>query len=75
MFQVQEEVLPRPTNDEAASSGAAVRFDINANPFAFKVTRNSNGEVLFDTAGTPLIFEKQYVRLRTNLPQNANLYG
>jgi alpha-glucosidase len=75
VFQVQEEVLPRPTNDKTASSGAAVRFDVSAEPFAFKVTRNSNGEVLFDTEGTPLIFEKQYVRLRTNLPQNPNLYG
>ena len=75
MFQVQEEVLPRPTNDKTASSGAAVRFDINAEPFAFKVTRNSNGEVLFDTMGRVLIFQKQYVSLRTNLPQNPNLYG
>lgn len=31
--------------------------------------------MLFDTAGTPIVFESQYLRLRTNLPQNPNLYG
>lgn len=67
--------MPRPKNEEAASTGAAVRFNITAEPFAFKVIRTSNNEVLFDTTGTPLIFEKQYVRLRTNLPKDPNLYG
>lgn len=75
VYQVQEDVLPRPANDKVASSGAAIRFDIIAKPFSFKITRTSNSEVIFDTAGTPLIFEKQYVRLRTNLPKDPNLYG
>jgi alpha-glucosidase len=75
MFQVQEDVMPRPVNNKAAFSGAAVRFDITAQPFSFKVIRNSNNETIFDTTGTPLIFEKQYVRLRTNLPKDPNLYG
>jgi alpha-glucosidase len=75
MFQVQEDVVPRPANNKTASSGAAVRFEIIAQPFAFQVIRNSNNETIFDTTGTQLIFEKQYVRLRTNLPANPNLYG
>ncbi|UPX15643.1 Alpha-glucosidase [Ascochyta rabiei] len=75
MFQVQEEVMPRPANNKVTSTGAAIRFDIVAQPFSFKVVRNSNNETIFDTAGTPLIFEKQYVRLRTNLPTDPNLYG
>lgn len=44
-------------------------------PFAFSVVRTENEEVIFDTAGTPLVFESQYVRLRTSLPDNPNLYG
>jgi len=39
------------------------------------VVRKSSGEVLFDTAGTPIVFESQYWRVRTNLPNNPNLYG
>lgn len=37
--------------------------------------RKSNGENLFDTTGYPLIFEHQYLRLKTNLPPKANIYG
>jgi alpha-glucosidase len=44
-------------------------------PFAFSIVRTENEEVIFDTAGTPLVFESQYVRLRTSLPDNPNLYG
>jgi alpha-glucosidase len=39
------------------------------------VKRRDNGEVLFDTGTVPLVFEKQYVRLRTKLPENPNIYG
>jgi alpha-glucosidase len=72
---VQEEVLPRPENKGAAASGAALEFNIIENPFSFTVKRKENGEVLFDTSAVPFVFEKQYVRLRTNLPQDPNIYG
>jgi alpha-glucosidase len=75
VFQVQEEVLPRPANEEASSSNAALEFDLVETPFSFTVTRKENGEVLFDTSAAQLIFESQYVRLRTKLPLDPNLYG
>ncbi|KAF2196277.1 hypothetical protein GQ43DRAFT_476474 [Delitschia confertaspora ATCC 74209] len=75
VYQVQESVLPRPKSKNAKASGAALEFSIEENPFSFSVTRKENGEVLFDTSDTPLIFESQYVRLRTKLPDNPNLYG
>ncbi|KAI8935342.1 hypothetical protein NX059_007927 [Plenodomus lindquistii] len=75
VFQVQEQVLPRPKNENAASSGAALKFDIVESPFSFKVTRKENSEVLFDSSAASLVFEKQYVRLRTSLPSNPNIYG
>lgn len=31
--------------------------------------------MLFSTATHPLIFEPQYLRVKTNLPENANIYG
>lgn len=37
--------------------------------------RKSNGEKLFDTAGHPLIFANQYLRLKSALPPKANIYG
>ncbi len=67
--------MPRPKNENAAASDAALKFEINEKPFSFTVTRKENDEVLFDTSATPLIFEKQYVRLRTSLPEDPNIYG
>src|SRR3569833_2067445 len=73
VYQVQESVLPRPANENPASS--QLKFNIVQNPFSFSVVRVSNGDVLFDTSGTALIFQSQYVRLRTKLPSDPNLYG
>lgn len=50
-------------------------FDIVEKPFSFKVKRKENGEVLFDTSAAQIVFEKQYVRLRTSLPTDPNIYG
>jgi alpha-glucosidase len=67
--------LPRPQNENAAASSTALQFDVVASPFSFTVTRKDNGEVLFDTTVGKLVFEKQYVRWRTALPANPNIYG
>lgn len=45
------------------------------NPFSFTVSRLDSGDVLFDTSSDELIFESQYVRLKTALPKDANIYG
>lgn len=68
-------MLPRPKNENAAASAAALAFNITEKPFSFTVKRKENNEVLFDTSAAALIFEKQYVRLRTSLPDNPNIYG
>lgn len=56
-------------------SSADIRFNLTASPFSFSIIRNSNDDVLFDTHSFPLVFEPQYLRVKTALPQNANLYG
>lgn len=58
-----------------SSSSAALAFAFTDSPFHFTVTRKATGDVLFDTSGAQLVFESQYVRLRTNLPADPNLYG
>lgn len=37
--------------------------------------RKESKEVIFDSSAASLIFETQYLRLRTSLPDNPNLYG
>lgn len=74
-YEVPEDIFPRPASDGAPSSRSHIRFDIQEKPFSFQIVRKSNGEKLFDTSGHPLIFENQYLRLKTALPPKANIYG
>jgi alpha-glucosidase len=64
---------PEETNGTTNSSDLA--FDYVESPFSFSVKRRSSGEVLFDTSAATLVFESQYLRLRTSLPSNPSLYG
>ncbi|QRW06475.1 glycoside hydrolase family 31 protein [Ceratobasidium sp. AG-Ba] len=73
-YEVPEEVFPRPTSKVTASS-ADIEFKYVANPFSFSISRKKTGEVLFDTKGSTLVFEEQYLRLKTAVPNNANIYG
>lgn len=74
VYQVPESVFPRPSGS-AESSNSALSFNYTESPFSFTVSRSDTGEVLFDTSGASLVFESQYLRLRTALPDNPNIYG
>ncbi|KAI0437997.1 glycoside hydrolase family 31 protein [Xylaria telfairii] len=75
VYQVPESFFPRPKSGGSNSHKSALKFDYVKKPFSFKVSRSDSHEVLFDTSAASLIFESQYLRLRTKLPQNPNLYG
>ncbi|KAF5387031.1 hypothetical protein D9615_002119 [Tricholomella constricta] len=76
-FEVPESVFPRPTVGGRAISprSAAIQFNYTASPFSFSVYRTASREVLFSTASHPIIFEPQYLRVKTTLPSDANIYG
>ncbi|KAH8722742.1 alpha-glucosidase-like protein, partial [Phaeosphaeriaceae sp. PMI808] len=74
VYQVPDFVVPRPSG--SANAGASqLDVSIEESPFSFSVKRRSNGEEIFSTKGSNLVFESQYWRLRTSLPNNPNLYG
>ncbi|KAH8690012.1 putative alpha-glucosidase [Talaromyces proteolyticus] len=75
VYQVPTSVLPRPDSNNGHPVKSDFKVSIEKNPFSLKVTRRSTNEVLFDTSGHPLIFESQYLGLRTSLPDSPNLYG
>lgn len=76
VYQVPESILPRPKSATLSSSSSAdIQFSVVENPFSFSITRKENHEVLFDTSGSNLVFQSQYLRLRTKLPSNHSLYG
>ncbi|PHH62097.1 hypothetical protein CDD81_7590 [Ophiocordyceps australis] len=74
VYQVPEAVFPRP-GGRSRAKGSTLGFTYSISPFSFSIIRRATGEVLFDTSRAPLIFETQFVRLRTRLPTNPNIYG
>ncbi|KAF2843449.1 glycoside hydrolase family 31 protein [Patellaria atrata CBS 101060] len=75
-YQVPESVFARPDSSNCVSMDeSSLEFAYKESPFSFTVTRKSNGEVLFDSSVAPIVFEDQYLRLRTALPEDPNLYG
>ncbi|KAI1758951.1 glycoside hydrolase family 31 protein [Hypoxylon sp. FL1150] len=75
VFQVQDHIVSRPSSQNVSSSDAALQFSLVESPFSFSVTRSSSREVLFNTTGSQLVFESQYVYLKNQLPQHPNVYG
>ncbi|KAJ5746908.1 uncharacterized protein N7511_008604 [Penicillium nucicola] len=73
VYQVPESVVPRPTGQKGHQKKSVLKFDYKENPFSFRVLRGK--EVLFDTTGTNIVFQSQYLNLRTWLPDDPNLYG
>ncbi|KAF2122790.1 alpha-glucosidase b [Lophiotrema nucula] len=73
-YQVPESVVPRPGGSISADD-SSLDVSIEEEPFSFTVTRKSNKEVIFSTKGSTIIFENQYIGLRTSLPDSPNLYG
>ncbi|KAL2829212.1 glycosyl hydrolases family 31-domain-containing protein [Aspergillus cavernicola] len=77
VYQVPDSVFPRPTvhHQRRNENAPELKFSYEDSPFSFAVSRLSNGEPIFNSSGSNLIFQCQYVNLRTSLPQNPNLYG
>lgn len=75
-YEVPASVLPRPQAQQNLSPrSAAIQFNYTVSPFSFSIYRTHTAEVLFSTESHPLIFEPQYLRVKTALPANANIYG
>lgn len=75
VYQVQDTVWPRPSSDhDIGPADSALAFTWIDNSFSFTITRKKK-ETLFDTSAASLVFETQYLRLRTALPSSPNLYG
>ncbi|PTU24247.1 hypothetical protein P175DRAFT_0513260 [Aspergillus ochraceoroseus IBT 24754] len=76
-FTLSEEIVPRP---KASPGASASHSDLsltwsNEPSFNFQVTRKATREVIFDTTGSVLVFENQFIEFVTSLPEEYNLYG
>lgn len=75
VYQVPDSVFTRPQSSSVSAASSNLEFSYVTSPFSFTISRNNGGEVLFDSSAADLIFEDQYIRLRTNLPDSPSLYG
>ncbi|KAJ5661779.1 uncharacterized protein N7477_009395 [Penicillium maclennaniae] len=76
-YHLDEHVVPRPLADKSASNvGNDLEFTWSNDPsFSFTVSRKDTGDVLFDTIGSVLVYQNQFIEFVTALPDNYNLYG
>lgn len=78
-YLLPNNLIYQPTIDADANSTTLtndLQFVWSNDPtFSFSVYRISNGDNLFSTVGTKLIFENQFVEFASSLPENYNLYG
>ncbi|KAK0441270.1 glycoside hydrolase family 31 protein [Armillaria borealis] len=75
-YEVPESVLERPpSKHNTAPEKASIQFSYTASPFSFSIYRTLTKEVLFTTANHPLIYESQYLRVKTSLPEDPSIYG
>ncbi|PWY89999.1 alpha/beta-glucosidase agdC [Aspergillus heteromorphus CBS 117.55] len=73
VYQVPESVLPRVDGGDGTRNDSALTFAYVEAPFSFSVSRGD--DVLFDTSASQLIFQSEYLNLRTWLPNDPYLYG
>lgn len=68
---------PYPGIEDAfAKRKSKLSFTWSNDPsFQFRVSRNDTGEVLFDTYGSKIVFEDQFLELSTAMVPDYNIYG
>lgn len=71
------DLIPAPEDGpEAETQDIDLQFSWTNEPtFAFTVVRKSTGDVIFDTTGSVLVYENQFIEFVSQLPEDYNLYG
>lgn len=72
---IPENLIPRPQS-EGGHADLDLKFEWSNEPsFWFSVKRQSSGDIIFTTEGSPLVYEDQFVEFVNSLPEDYNLYG
>ncbi|OXV05272.1 hypothetical protein Egran_06960 [Elaphomyces granulatus] len=75
-YLLSESLVPKPATEEEGFPETDLMLSWSNEPsFGFKVIRKATGDIVFDTEGTILVFEDQFIELVSALPENYNLYG
>ena len=78
-YLLSNELVTEPAIDvnvNSTSEDSDIQFSWSNDPtFGFSILRKSTGDVLFNTTGTKLVYENQFIEFVSSLPENYNLYG
>jgi alpha-glucosidase len=76
-YLLAEELVPYPKQSTSYDSqDADLQFSWSNDPsFSFKIIRKSTGDVVFDTTGSVLVYENQFIEFVSKLPENHNIFG
>jgi alpha-glucosidase len=75
-YLLSEHLVPRAQGSGVSASQSDFEVKWSNEPsFNLKVIRKATGDVLFDTEGSVLVFENQFIEFVSSLPESYNLYG
>lgn len=76
-YLLSSELTPQPNAESGSTkSNSNLVFTWSNEPsFQFQVARVSDGDVLFNTYGSVIVFEDQFLELVTQMVPNYNIYG
>lgn len=77
LYILSPTLTPLPVGDGSTTAASSdFKFQWTNSPsFQFEVTRVNDGEVVFTTYGNKLVFEDQFLELKTSMVKNYNVYG
>lgn len=77
LFILDPALTPYPSVEPGSTKNQSnLSFTWSNSPsFQFRVSRASSGEVLFDTYGSKIVFEDQFLELTTAMVPDYNIYG
>ncbi|KAK3678865.1 hypothetical protein LTR78_001318 [Recurvomyces mirabilis] len=76
-YTLSPDLVPQPQWDgktSASSSDLTLKWS-NDPSFQFEVSRSSDGEVLFSTYGNVMVYEDQFIEIKTSMVKNYTIYG
>ncbi|QIW98151.1 hypothetical protein AMS68_003669 [Peltaster fructicola] len=77
LYVLSEDFTPLPKQDSGTcSDNSDLVFQWTNTPsFQFRITRKRSGDILFSTYGSKIIFEDQFLEVKTSMVPKYNIYG
>lgn len=76
-YLLPDEIVPtgKLKEDNGYENSELIYEHGNEPSFWFRIKRKDTGDVLFDTEGSTLVFENQFLEFKTSLPKDHRIYG